>query len=68
MANDRTVLLDIGPVLLTDGCPGCKHGESDGHATHRLMAPSCMTYFADLDEKKALNLRATRADEFIEST
>src|SRR5712691_10881643 len=45
----------LGPVLRTDGCPGCQHGGSAREAKLCLLAPSFMSHFAGLDEKKALH-------------
>ena|SRR5882672_7915209 len=60
-------MIYLGPVLHTDGCPGCEHGGSDREATLCLLAPSFMTHFAGLNEKKALNLWDTRADMLVKS-
>ena len=69
VVSSRTIprMIHLGPVLRTDGCPGCEHGGSDREATLCLLAPSCMTHFAGLNEKKALNLWDTRADMFVKS-
>ena len=60
-------MIYLGPVLRTDGCPGCQHGESDREANRCLLAPSCMTPFAGFDEKKALNFLDPLADTFLKS-